>query len=363
MPGNLVDLAAAAHLALRPGSLFGIKRDFLVGTPISPTHGDTAKWTLQAASGIPLMGTGLESMDAAITRRDVPLGKMKATSDTFRAGFIKFRPVATNTDGQIGSLTFDVKYANELQDDASRAGWLPSWFLPWKSGHLLKMRLPQHNVALPAPVGGGLPPVNADIFFTAAINGCSVFVYGADDNPMVVHAGIGMNFSEALSQTAMDALGGEGAAIWRNLLNGANVSPTGDVTTNPVKARQNFAEVNRYDYVSQVKNTKLIQTTAESEAVEAYFARHRKDTLNAVVVNPWGCVCGVRSHGGNWIFILQRNMSVTYQSVTKSKGSLFSKGKLTYGPSTQTSINVGHKIFFPQPGVVHVRDMATLNVL
>jgi hypothetical protein len=362
MPGNLDELVKQAHRALRPGSMFDIKRDFLTTTPISPPHGDTAKWTLQAKSNIPLEGGSVHGMDKAVKEALVPLGKMKAASDTFRSGFIKFRPVATNTDGQIGSLTFDVKYAKELKDAAARTGWLACWFLPWKSGHLLKMRLPDHGVALAAPTGGGLPPVNADIFFTAAINGCSVFVYGADNSPSVVHAGIGMNFADALSPTVMTALGGEGAAIWRNLLNGANVAGDGTVTTNPVKARANFAEVNRFDSVSQQKGTKIEQTTADSEGIEAYFARYRKDTLQGAIVNPWGCVCGIRSAGGSWTFILQRNVSVTYQRVMKSKGSFFSRSKITYGPTSQTSINIGYKIFYPLPGAVHMRDVASLTV-
>ena len=205
-------------------------------------------------------------------------------------------------------------------------------------------------------------PENPDLFFTAAINGCSVFVYGADDNPTVVHAGIGMSFGEALDTPVITALGGEGAAIWRNLLNGATVSPGGIVTANPVKARQNFSEINRYDYVSQQVGTKIVQTTADSEAIETYLATHRKDTLQTSVVSPWGCVCGLRSNGGRWTFILQRNLSVTYQRVFKSKGSLLSKSKITYGPSSQTTINIGHKIFYPQPGSVHMHDMASLSV-
>ena len=363
MPGNLDELAKYAHTVLRPGAIFDIKRDFLISTPISPPHGDTSKWNLKAKSGIPLEGTGLSSMtNVAMKERDVPLGKMTAPNDTFRSAFIKFRAVATNTDGQIGSITFDVKYADELKDPASRTGWLPCWFLPWKSGHLLKMRIPTHTTAIAAPTGGGLPPENADLFFTAAINGCSVFVYGAEDNPTVVHAGIGMSFGEALDKPVMDALGGEGAAIWRNLLNGATVSPTGVVTANPVKPRQNFSEINRYDYVSQQRDGKIVLTTPDSEAIEQYFAKHRKDTLQASVVSPWGCVCGVRSNGGAWTFILQRNLSVTYQRVFKSKGSLLSKSKITYGPKSQTSINIGHKIFYPKPGSVHMHDMETLSV-
>ena len=362
MASNLAELVAHAHKVLRPGSLFDLKREFLSNSPISPPHGDTSKWVLKAKSGIPVEGTSYEFLTLAEQERDVPLGKMKAPNDTFRSAFIKFRPVASNTEGQIGALTFDVKYADELQDAGSRVGWLACWFLPWKSGNLLKMRLPPHNVALAAPAGGGLAPENADIFFTAAINGCSVFVYGADNSPMIVHAGIGTDFDKALDTSVRTALGGEGAAIWRNLLNGANVAQNGVVTANPVKVRANFAEVNRYDYVSQLKDGVLHRTTPDSEAIETYFARHRTDSLQATRVSPWGSVCGIRTNGGNWTFILQRNLSVTYLRATKSKGTLFSKSKIVYGTSTQTSINIGHKIFYPQPGSVHMHDMASLNV-
>jgi len=152
MPANLSSLADHAHVVLRPASIFDLKREFLCETPISPPHGDTSQWTLKAKSGIPLEGSGLASTtDVAAKKRLLPLGKMTAASDTFRSVFIKFRPVATNTDGQIGSLTFDIKYADELLTAASRVGWLACWFLPGKSGHLLKMRIADHAVALVRP--------------------------------------------------------------------------------------------------------------------------------------------------------------------------------------------------------------------
>ena len=109
-------------------------RDFLCTTPISPPHGDTEKWALKAKSGIPLEGSTFDGMDKAKAESLAPLGKMTAPSDDLRSAFIKFRPVKSATDRQEGALTFDIKYANELKDEASRRDWLACCFLPWKSG-------------------------------------------------------------------------------------------------------------------------------------------------------------------------------------------------------------------------------------
>ena len=134
MPGSLSDLAAHAQKVLRPGSIVDLKRDFLCTTPISPPHGDTEKWALKAKSGIPLEGSTFDGMDKAKAESLAPFGKMTAPSDDLRSAFIKFRPVKSATDRQEGALTFDIKYANELKDEASRRDWLACCFLPWKSG-------------------------------------------------------------------------------------------------------------------------------------------------------------------------------------------------------------------------------------
>jgi hypothetical protein len=49
--------------------------------------------------------------------------------------------------------------------------------------------------------------------------------------------------------------------------------------------------------------------------------------------------------------------------VSRTKGGLLTKSKINYGPATTTSVNVGHKIFFPQPGEVHFRELASLSVI
>jgi len=99
-------------------------------TPISPPHGQAGGLTIKKS--VEALAGG-KVKDA--------FGKVKLSGPLAMIAFIKFRPVTSNTDGQEGALTFDIKYAVELKTTASRNGWVPCWFLPWKSGLLVKLTI------------------------------------------------------------------------------------------------------------------------------------------------------------------------------------------------------------------------------
>ena len=56
---------------------------------------------------------------------------------------------------------------------------VPIYYLPWCPGKVLDLTIPAKNALVASP----------DIFFTAAINGCSVFIQGTPANPTIYHAG------------------------------------------------------------------------------------------------------------------------------------------------------------------------------
>ena len=63
---------------------------------------------------------------------------------------------------------------------ANPGGWVPVYWLPWNTaGAAIRLTIPARSAANPGP----------DVFFTAAINGCSVFFQGTPQNPTIYHCG------------------------------------------------------------------------------------------------------------------------------------------------------------------------------
>ncbi|HTV42642.1 MAG TPA: hypothetical protein VMF08_18910 [Candidatus Sulfotelmatobacter sp.] len=162
----------------------------------------------------------------------------------------------------------------------------PVYFLPWDAGGaIVKLRIPNKGAHAPDP----------DIFFTAAINGCSVFVQGNPDAPTVYHAGGGTGRSDA----------NDAARFWRQTL------------ANHIKDSQSAqgrgkigGEVNKTDYV-KTPGTVNNQSTPRAEAYERQLKEklNKKKSFQVTTVFPWGCVFGVRT-GVNWAFYLQENATV-----------------------------------------------------
>ncbi len=170
---------------------------------------------------------------------------------------------------------------------------VPIYFLPWKSMRLVFMRIPElgpHD--LDAPVAR-----NPRIFFTAAINGCSVFVRGKPTEPEVYHAGIDGKLNR------------DSAAFWRDCLSRAvrDKGPAGGVTR----------EVNRADYVKDVDFHGPADTPLAADYL-AWLKDAHRDKLTISEVSPWGCVFGIR-YGRLWSFYLQENATVTTLEFIKKK--------------------------------------------
>ena len=110
-----------------------------------------------------------------------------------------------------GGDTIDCQASNTV-----KANWVPAYFLPWKPQAVVWMTIPRRGQG-----ANGQP--DPDIFFTAAINGCSVLFQGSMKSPIVYHCG---GDPEYRPNPTMKTVNGfnkpvrdptEAAAFWRSL--------------------------------------------------------------------------------------------------------------------------------------------------
>lgn len=199
-----------------------------------------------------------------------------------RLAVAKVGGVTNNEGGDV--IKFNCSYSDVN-------GGVPVYFLPWDSGGaIIRITIPNK----------GENPVDPDIFFTAAINGCSVFIQGQPDSPTIYHAG-----GDTGKPDPNDA-----ANFWRRALRevlGNRLTPN---------RGQVVAEVNKTHYVKTPGVAGgTTQPAAQFEAwLKAKLDKAGKFTVT--MVNPWGCVMGIRT-GNNWKFYLQENATVVCNYVTK----------------------------------------------
>ncbi|WP_263382711.1 hypothetical protein [Granulicella arctica] len=172
-------------------------------------------------------------------------------------------------------------------------GRVKAYFLPWYDSGIIKLDIPA--------LGFSAAHDDVKYFFTAGITGCSIFVRGTPQQPIVYHAG---------GQTGTGNDNVAGAKFWRDM-----------VQTHEGGA---FFEVNKTDYCSGVGLGQL--RTTESDAYEAWLKANGPQDLNVQMTSPFGCVMGIRGDNGHWAFYLQQNATVIY---TKIKKQTFSNKTVT----------------------------------
>lgn len=269
----------------------------------------TSNAVLPPAGGIDLSAIGHagEKFDDVV-KQDFTKLKIGAAADSI--AFIKLRANAKN---EIGAMTFSLKRPRDLPTVASRAGWTPIWWLPWQSGHIVKIKIRSAATDRQIDCGPGVDPVdNPSVFFTAAINGCSVFAVGDNAAPSLYHGGINGSMSERRAgELTEDA--------WRRLL--------GRVGTT-----KNVQGIGKTDYISELNPTRRddddrtrFSTTAARQFEQQLLANGQ---LTNVAVDPWGMVFGLRDIGHDWSMTLVRNAVVRYRRVhVTSKKRLFGAPK------------------------------------
>lgn len=186
----------------------------------------------------------------------------------------------------------DALYGSASYLDASPG--LPVYWLPWDSGGAIV------ELAIPAVGTRGAGHADPSIFFTAAINGCSVFISGTQQAPTVHHAG---------GDTGVDGPA-EQAKFWRDLMTGLG--------------HAGVAEINKEDYIRNSKVPDLYsklggKTTRAAMKYRTWLDSRDVTEIEIESVNPWGAVMGLRDGAGNWKFYLQENASVSYYTLRKKK--------------------------------------------
>lgn len=296
------------------------------------------------------------------------------------ANAVKFIRMRANEKNEIGALTFNVKSAADLPTPASRQGWTPIWWLPWQDRHIVKIKILDRTAHPTITFGPGIAPVdNPDLFFTAAINGCSVIAVGATSAPSIYHGGLdGDNMAPRhANETTEDA--------WQRLVG-------------RIGGAKNVQGVGKSEYVSELDPTATdpnarfmvngFKTTRAADAFEANLLA--RGNLTNVSVSPFGMVFGLRDDGGDWSLVLVKNANVSYRRITvTTKNRALRAPKVrtvvhgevrqarTYdadgnlNPSNVVStteqafnhcVALGFKPFFPGVGAVKMHDMNQIMV-
>ncbi len=215
----------------------------------------------------------------------------------------------------------------------------PIYYLPWDSNKVLRMALPLKGTAPP-----DLP--DPDIFFTAGINGCSVFIEGTQQNPTVYHAG------------TEDKLGGiNSGKYWRDLFREYSAPAAAEA-----KGAKTFGEVKKSQYISgQGKETdaSLQSTTRTGLRYQSFLGGKQKD-IDVTLVQPWGCVFGLRNRAGDWTFYLQKNAVVQYYSFPRS-GFLHTGARKQKGVEKIFNVPMQLVQVFPGHGHVQIKEFVKVR--
>ena len=170
-------------------------------------------------------------------------------------------------------------------------GWVPIYYLPWSPAKVLDLTIPRRNPALTTP--------QPDIFFTAAINGCSIFIQGNSKSPTIFHAG---------GDPVNNVEGRDSVKIWKQLVS---------TLKDPAKGAL-VAEVSKRDHVQQwdLDPTRPRSTQRALDYEDFLKTNYTLPTATIKSVAPWGCVFGLRDANDDWSFYLQENATITVDTVT-----------------------------------------------
>ena len=178
------------------------------------------------------------------------------------------------------------------------------YWLPWRNRYITSIRLPAN------PVGPN-PPT---LFFTAFLQGCSVFIERRPPNNdvFVHHAGIEgeirPNLEMYLPANGVDpstraALrGSDSVTFWRGFFLDFIRVPA-----HVARNMNNVVEVNRSHYIG----TQFLQTFENRMRNILIHRGIRVQDLNRLVVVGTACVMGIRV-GASWSFYLQENVALAY---------------------------------------------------
>jgi len=227
--------------------------------------------------------------------------------------FADFRQTTMRTDQKVCSIQLLLKLSHELSGvDCGAGGSLrvsatvggddpggvPAYFLPWdERGGTVQMTI---------PAGSGTDYAkHPQLFFTAALSGCSVIVKGSASNPTIVHAGSGQL-----------PLPYDANKFWKDFVEHLDSHP--DPAIRHARSSAGFlSQATKSQYVagkevdSGKAYPKTVKTTDRAIEFKRKLSEHYGDLVEVVEVIPWGAVFGIR-RGSDWTFYLQENANVEY---------------------------------------------------
>jgi hypothetical protein len=279
------------------------------------------------------------------------------------------------SDGYPNAYDLDVEYPVAQNADRVRL-MVPMWFLPWNSERLVGIqitpKLPSREgrpatsrpradaraSSTPLRIGRAradagateyVPPLvtDPDLFFTAAINGCSVFVTGDPAAPRVYHGGTQEKY--ATPDAAVHK--------WQSMFREAEPQSFHDGSfsevnkTHYIRARE-AKKVQELQVVHRPSGTEFIPqrdyVTDTSSAYKKFLKAGHTDAdgkRNVMIQRmlPFGCVFGVRDAAGLWSFFLQESVKITYTLGKETDGrmQLVATNKTTTRPMCVTQIFPG----------------------
>jgi hypothetical protein len=194
------------------------------------------------------------------------------------------------------------------------ANWFAVYYLPWAGNQTFRITLK------PGAVGGADP----DIFFTSALNGCSVFVEGTAQVPTVYH------LNDAASAGGEAPIGSDlptNTAFWNPLKNNMEArfqgatSPKAVLHTPGGQAVQGAKVVHALDYmdVTQHYYQGLMLGSIQKLNKEELLATTQKPgelvsdvAYRGNIYQPYGTVFGWKQHNA-WRFFFQKRGFIAYQ--------------------------------------------------
>lgn len=172
-----------------------------------------------------------------------------------------------------GACGLKIATATQMTDRS----YVPIYWLPWKSKMILSYKIP----AVPHSLAEWDDDEYPRFFFTAGINGCSVFAQGSPEGPTVSHGGI------------ESKIAGSTAEFWRKQMALTKSGWGGEAIR---------GEVNKQEYMFSGGSAKVL-----AEEYKTFLGPTGKDNFSMEIVSPFGCVFGIR-YGRSWTLYLQKSV-------------------------------------------------------
>jgi hypothetical protein len=276
------------------------------------------------------VGYGAADADLAASTRSDDI-KMRRIESDHKIAYLDLGLSARQQNGasQAGDqtagdmITFDATYA-------VTANYVPVYYLPWEdSGASVRLTIPVAGANMGPSHGIAGAAANPYIFFTAAINGCSIFFRGTRRNPTIFHCGGSTGRKEINDQ----------AHFWESVM--IEFASKDDTRGKQAKlGALSPLTVDKRDYITTpgVKSTFVGPTGTSSKELttaraKSYLSdlksKHAIGRLSIESVSPWACVLGRRDDAGDWTFYLQENATITYHQLSCNPMKMFSGVKAT----------------------------------